>query len=78
MPRFVSSPRPPSPPAKSQKCRRSFASTEQRSYPAGREGGTRLHVTVDTTHPSETIDSDATWLVTSKSGAGDAPHPDEV
>jgi hypothetical protein len=31
-----------------------FASTEQRSYPAGDTGtGTCLHLTVDTTHPPE-------------------------
>ena len=30
--------------------RRCFASTEQRSYPAGSEGGTRLHLTLDTAH----------------------------
>lgn len=31
-----------------------FASTEQRSYPAGDMGtGTCLHLTVDTTHPPE-------------------------
>lgn len=34
-----------------QVLRASFASTEQRSYPAGTTGtGTRLHLTVDTTH----------------------------
>ncbi|MET7619265.1 hypothetical protein [Streptomyces sp. NPDC005408] len=58
--------------------RSSFASTEQRSYPAGHEGGTRLHITVDTTHPSEPSESDAPWLVTSKSASDDRPHADEV
>ncbi|MER5549172.1 hypothetical protein ACWDBD_02175 [Streptomyces sp. NPDC001118] len=33
--------------------RRCFASTEQRSYPAGREGGTRLHLTLDTANAAE-------------------------
>ncbi|WP_326650982.1 MULTISPECIES: hypothetical protein [unclassified Streptomyces] len=57
--------------------RRSFASTEQRSYPTGPEGGTRLHITVDTTHSPGPAESDPPWLVTSTS-AGDRPHADEV
>ncbi|MHA5050727.1 hypothetical protein [Streptomyces sp. SD15] len=44
--------------------RRCFASTEQRSYPAGRDGGTRLHLTVDTTRTAEPARS---WLETSQS-----------
>jgi hypothetical protein len=37
-----------------QALRTRFASTEQRSYPAGDTGsGTRLHLTVDTTHTPE-------------------------
>ncbi|MFF3455751.1 hypothetical protein ACFYXH_15780 [Streptomyces sp. NPDC002730] len=55
-----------------------FTSTEQRSYPAGRDGGTRLHITVDTTHTPEPADSTPPWLVTSKSAASDRPHKDEV
>nr|WP_190110062.1 hypothetical protein [Streptomyces cinnamoneus] len=53
--------------------RRCFDSTEQRSYPAGQEGGTRLHLTVDTTHPAEPARS---WLVTSRPPAADRPQDD--
>ena len=31
--------------------RHCFTSTEQRSYPAGRDGATRLHLTIDTARP---------------------------
>ncbi|MBH1933035.1 hypothetical protein I5Q34_01800 [Streptomyces sp. AV19] len=55
--------------------RHCFDSTEQRSYPAGREGGTRLHLTVDTTHPAEPARS---WLVTSRDSAADRPQDDEA
>ncbi|MFR9790105.1 hypothetical protein ACL07V_15770 [Streptomyces sp. MB22_4] len=55
--------------------RRCFASTEQRSYPAGREGGTRLHLTLDTTHASEPARS---WLSASKSTEQAQTHADEV
>ncbi|RPF34634.1 hypothetical protein [Streptomyces sp. TLI_185] len=44
--------------------RRCFAATEQRSYPAGAEGGTRLDLTVDTARPAEPAQS---WLETSRS-----------
>ena len=44
--------------------RQCFASGEQRSYPAGRGGGTRLHLTVDTTRPAGPAHS---WLVSSRS-----------
>lgn len=44
--------------------RRCFAATEQRSYPVGRDGGTRLHLTVDTTRTAEPARS---WLETSQS-----------
>lgn len=53
--------------------RRCFDSTEQHSYPAGREGGTRLHLTVDTTHPAEPARS---WLTTSRTSPGDRPQDD--
>ncbi|CAM5485622.1 hypothetical protein GCM10010261_49790 [Streptomyces pilosus] len=43
--------------------RRSFAATEQRSYPAGGEGGTRLELTVDTTCVEEPARS---WLESSR------------
>ncbi|MFF3200838.1 hypothetical protein [Streptomyces sp. NPDC002962] len=48
--------------------RRCFASSEQRSYPVGRVvGGTRLHLTVDTTRAAEPARS---WLVTSRRDDG--------
>ncbi|MFH8773996.1 MULTISPECIES: hypothetical protein [unclassified Streptomyces] len=55
--------------------RRCFASTEQRSYPAGREGGTRLHLTLDTAHTAEPARS---WLATSKPTDQAHAHADEV
>ncbi|MEU3601595.1 hypothetical protein ABZ714_23175 [Streptomyces sp. NPDC006798] len=53
--------------------RRCFAGGEQRSYPAP-EGGTRLHLTVDTAHPSEPARS---WLTTSRPTSGTGPHAEE-
>lgn len=44
--------------------RRCFDTTEQRSYPAGPDGGTLLDLTVDTTHAAEPARS---WLETSRS-----------
>ncbi|MFI9828103.1 hypothetical protein ACIHIX_10475 [Streptomyces sp. NPDC051913] len=44
--------------------RRCFAATEQRSYPASADGGTRLQLTVDTTRAAEPA---RTWLETSRS-----------
>ncbi|MFF4505417.1 hypothetical protein [Streptomyces sp. NPDC001401] len=44
--------------------RRCFAATEQRSFPAGAGGGTRLELTVDTTRAAEPARS---WLETSRS-----------
>ncbi|MEU0751881.1 hypothetical protein AB0926_18050 [Streptomyces griseoincarnatus] len=44
--------------------RRCFAATEQRSYPANGEGGTRLELTVDTTRAAEPARS---WLESSRS-----------
>ncbi|MFV0133167.1 hypothetical protein ACLGIH_07980 [Streptomyces sp. HMX87] len=43
--------------------RRCFAATEQRSFPAGDEGGTRLELTVDTTRAAEPAHS---WLESSR------------
>ena len=48
--------------------RRCFATTEQRSYPAGSTGGTRLQLTVDTTRAAEPARS---WLETSRSPGED-------
>ncbi|MET9799639.1 hypothetical protein [Streptomyces sp. NPDC006368] len=53
--------------------RRCFAATEQRSYPAGQEGGTRLHLTVDTTQPAGPAQS---WLATSESSADEREQTD--
>ncbi|MFI1165066.1 hypothetical protein ACH4UM_15980 [Streptomyces sp. NPDC020801] len=55
--------------------RRCFAATEQRSYPAGREGATRLHLTIDTVHTAEPARS---WLAASDSARQDQTHADEV
>ncbi|MGW2560546.1 hypothetical protein ACWCXB_15120 [Streptomyces sp. NPDC001514] len=55
--------------------RQCFAATEQRSYPAGSDGGTRLHLTVDTTHTAERARS---WLAASRSSAQDRTQTDEV
>ncbi|MFF4347356.1 hypothetical protein [Streptomyces sp. NPDC001530] len=54
--------------------RRCFAATEQRSYPAGAEGGTRLQLTVDTTQAAEPARS---WLETSRSSEGDRRQQDQ-
>jgi hypothetical protein len=46
-----------------QALRRWFASTEQRSYPAGRSGsGTRLQITVDTTRTPGPATALRPWL----------------
>ncbi|MFF5784169.1 hypothetical protein ACFY8P_04270 [Streptomyces sp. NPDC012693] len=54
--------------------RRAFAGTEQRSYPVP-EGGTRLHLTVDT---DSVADPGRTWLTTSRPAALSGTHVDEV
>ncbi|KPC62929.1 hypothetical protein [Streptomyces chattanoogensis] len=58
--------------------RHCFPATEQRSYPAGHDGGTRLHITVDTTQTPEPNATAPPWPATSKSAARDRPHADEV
>lgn len=55
--------------------RRCFAATEQRSYPAGRDGGTRLHLTVDTAHAAEPARS---WLAASRSAGDDPAQTDDA
>lgn len=55
--------------------RRCFASTEQRSYPAGGEGGTRLHLTLDTARTAEPAQS---WLAASTSAEQPRGHGGEV
>ncbi|MFJ8951244.1 hypothetical protein ACIRO1_14145 [Streptomyces sp. NPDC102381] len=54
--------------------RHSFAGGEQRGYPAP-GGGTRLHLTVDTTHAADPARS---WPATSTPSHGTAPHPEET
>ncbi|MBT2467441.1 hypothetical protein [Streptomyces sp. ISL-66] len=54
--------------------RRCFAGMEQRSYPAS-DGGTRLHLTVDTESAAGPARS---WLTASRSPAGTGAHTDEV
>ncbi|MFG3495797.1 hypothetical protein [Streptomyces sp. NPDC047928] len=54
--------------------RRCFAGTEQRSYPVP-DGGTRLHLTVDTETAAEPALS---WLTTSRSSTRTGTHDDEV
>ncbi|MFD8738259.1 hypothetical protein ACFV06_25570 [Streptomyces sp. NPDC059618] len=54
--------------------RHCFAGTEQRSYP-GLDGGTRLHLTVDTTTPAGPARS---WLTASRPPVGAGTHPDEI
>ncbi|MEV7276970.1 hypothetical protein [Streptomyces sp. NPDC093111] len=60
--------------AVAQVIRCSFAGAEQRSYPAP-EGGTRLHLTVDTASAAEPALS---WLTTSRPSCRTDTHIDEV
>ncbi|MFF9013407.1 hypothetical protein ACF09C_10635 [Streptomyces sp. NPDC014870] len=60
--------------AVAQVIRRSFAGAEQRSYPVP-DGGTRLHLTVDTETAAEPALS---WLTTSRPSSGTGTHVDEV
>jgi len=55
--------------------RNCFASTEQRSYPADGEGGTRLHLTVDTTRVAGPARS---WLAASRYSGDDRTRTDEI
>lgn len=55
--------------------RHCFDSTEQRSYPAGGEGATRLHLTLDTARAAEPARS---WFTTSTSTEQAQTHADEV
>lgn len=55
--------------------RRCFATTEQRSYAAGSDGGTRLHLTVDTAHPSRPARS---WLASGRMTGDNRPQSDEI
>ncbi|MDN3023514.1 hypothetical protein [Streptomyces sp. S.PB5] len=51
--------------------RRCSAATEQRSCPAGADGGTRLTLTVDTTRAAEPEQS---WLESSRSAQDSRPR----
>ncbi|MFJ3904481.1 hypothetical protein [Streptomyces sp. NPDC090025] len=53
--------------------RRCFSGAEQRSYPAP-DGGTRLHLTVDT---GAAAGPARTWLATSRPPTGNGHHPEE-
>ncbi|MFD4598150.1 hypothetical protein ACFWPQ_08920 [Streptomyces sp. NPDC058464] len=55
--------------------RHCFASTEQRSYPAGAGGGTRLHLTLDT---DRTAGPARSWLASTESTGQASAHADEV
>ncbi|WP_256331440.1 MULTISPECIES: hypothetical protein [unclassified Streptomyces] len=55
--------------------RHHFAATEQRSYPVDDSGGTRLHLTVDTTHTPAPAQP---WLVTSRSSGDARTQTDEI
>ncbi|MGW2408343.1 hypothetical protein ACWCXK_27980 [Streptomyces sp. NPDC001739] len=55
--------------------RHHFAATEQRSYPVDDSGGTRLHLTVDTTHTPTPAQP---WLVTSRSSGDARTQTDEI
>ncbi|MFJ8668415.1 hypothetical protein [Streptomyces sp. NPDC093600] len=54
--------------------RRCFAGTEQRSYPVP-DGGTRLHLTVDT---ESTAEPALSWLTTSRPPTRTGAHGDEA
>ncbi|MEU2547173.1 hypothetical protein ABZ618_17320 [Streptomyces roseolus] len=60
--------------AVAQVIRRAFAGTEQRSYPVP-EGGTRLHLTIDTAADAEPALS---WLASSRPSSRTGTHADEV
>ncbi|WP_340559839.1 hypothetical protein [Streptomyces sp. GSL17-111] len=55
--------------------RRSFDATEQRSFPAGTDGGTRLDLTVDTTRAAGRTRS---WLRSSTSSTDIDPQADDA
>ncbi|MEU5305675.1 hypothetical protein ACH4YO_30825 [Streptomyces noursei] len=52
-----------------------FAATEQRSYPVDDSGGTRLHLTIDTTRTPEPAQP---WLVSSRSSGDARTQTDEI
>jgi hypothetical protein len=58
--------------------RRTFAGTEQRSYPATPEGGTRLHLTVDTTQAPRAVESFQSGAGTGYAAPTGHPHAGEI
>lgn len=58
--------------------RRHFAGTEQRSYPATPEGGTRLHLTVDTTQGPGAVESFQSGAGTGHPAPTGRPHEGEI
>lgn len=58
--------------------RRHFAGTEQRSYPAAPEGGTRLHLTVDTARAPGAVESFQSGAGTGHPSPTGRPHEGEI
>lgn len=58
--------------------RQTFAGTEQRSYPATPEGGTRLHLTVDTTQAPQAVESFQSGAGTGYAPPTSQPHAGEI
>ncbi|MGP3952143.1 hypothetical protein [Streptomyces sp. 7N604] len=58
--------------------RHRFAGTEQRSYPAGHDGSTRLHLTVDTMQRPQALQTFQSGVLTHHSSGTERPHADEA
>ncbi|WP_329191285.1 hypothetical protein [Actinacidiphila glaucinigra] len=58
--------------------RQHFAGTEQRSYPATPQGGTRLHLTVDTTQAPGAVESFQSGAGTGHAALTGRPHEGEI
>ncbi|MEU7202543.1 hypothetical protein [Streptomyces sp. NPDC045470] len=54
-----------------QTLRERYAGAEQRSYPDAPDGGTRLHLTVDTTRTPDAAEAPRPWPIAGR------PHHDE-
>ncbi|MEU7162433.1 hypothetical protein AB0A82_41810 [Streptomyces chrestomyceticus] len=54
-----------------QTLRDRYAGAEQRSYPDAPDGGTRLHLTIDTTRTPDTVEAPRPWPIAGR------PHHDE-
>ncbi|MEU4203662.1 hypothetical protein AB0B79_14460 [Streptomyces sp. NPDC039022] len=55
-----------------QTLRERYAGAEQRSYPDAPDGGTRLHLTVDTTRTPDAAEAPRPWPIAGR------PHHDEL